>query len=87
MPSIFHDRFACLIFENLFKGSESAEVEVEDQWFDTVNKPPVFGGTTMRCDEVFGASAYAETRAAETGTRGRAVPIRLAPRPAIFVRP
>ena len=61
MPSIFHDRFACLIFENLFKGSESAKVEVEDLWFDTVNKPPVFGGTTMRCIEVFGASAYAET--------------------------
>ena len=45
----------------MFKDSESAEVEVEDQWFDLMDKPPVFGGTTMRCDEVFGASAYAET--------------------------
>lgn len=61
VPSIFHYRFACLIFENLFKDSESAEVEVEDQWFDLMDKPPVFGGTTMRCDEGFGASAYAET--------------------------
>lgn len=59
-PSVFHDRFACLIFENLLKDSESAS-EVEDQWFDLANRPPVYGGTTMRCNEVFGASAYSET--------------------------
>lgn len=61
MPSVFHDRFACLLFENLFKDSESAKLEVEEQWFDPVNKDPIFGGTTLRCSEVFGASAYIET--------------------------
>lgn len=59
VPMVFHERFACLIFKNWFQ--ESTSIRTDPVWRDVVNDPPVFGGDTMHCKQIFEASSYSGT--------------------------
>lgn len=60
-PADFHDRYACLLFGNWVKEFSEIASKETAVWVDAVSGPPMFGGTTLKCEETFGASAFKGT--------------------------